>query len=373
MFASKESENGASLVNERSHRMSIAAAYERLRQELTHSPRRWLVTGVAGFIGSHLLQHLLELGQTVVGLDDLSTGYQHNLDDVQKTVDENAWKRFSFVQGSITNLETCQQACQGAEIVLHQAALGSVPRSIKNPLASHDANINGFLNMIVAAKETGAARLVFASSSSVYGDHPALPKVEAQTGKLLSPYALTKYTNELYSAVFARCYAMQTVGLRYFNVFGRRQDPEGAYAAVIPCWFRSFLKGESCSIFGDGETSRDFTHVTNVVQANLLAATAPTEVSGEAFNVACGERLTLRQLHDSIAAVLIKRGTLASIPEPTWKPFRPGDIRHSLADISKARSILGYEPSCTLAQGLEEAADWYVEHCGGVTAKTRAA
>ena len=336
--------------------------YELIQDQLRISPRRWLVTGVAGFIGSHLLQKLLELGQEVVGLDNFATGHQHNLDDVSRVVGHDAWKRFTFLNGDITDLETCRMACRDVNAVLHQAALGSVPRSIANPLASHDANITGFLNMLIAARDAGVARFVFASSSSVYGDHPALPKVEAQTGNLLSPYALTKYANELYASVFARCYGMQTAGLRYFNVFGRRQDPEGAYAAVIPRWFSSLLAGQSCSIFGDGETSRDFTHVNNVVQANVLAATTPADVTGQVFNVACGERLTLRQLHDSIAAVLLQRGAISSIPLPAWQPFRPGDIRHSLADISKATELLGYEPGCTLTAGLKEASEWYVDH-----------
>ncbi len=340
--------------------MTQNTRYESAQAELRAEPRRWLVTGVAGFIGSHLLQRLLELGQEVVGLDNFATGHRHNLDDVAAAVGRAAWSRFRFLEGDITDLETCGRACRDVRFVLHQAALGSVPRSIENPLASHEANITGFLNMLIAARDAGVQRLVYASSSAVYGDHPALPKREEQTGNLLSPYALTKMTNELYSSVFARCYEMQAVGLRYFNVFGRRQDPNGAYAAVIPRWFRSLLHGESCRIFGDGETSRDFTHVSNVVQANLLAATTSADVAGRAFNVACGGRMTLRELHDSIAAVLVRRGVLASIPAPIWQPFRPGDVRHSLADISKARELLGYEPGCTLAAGLDEAAEWYI-------------
>ncbi len=352
--------------------MSERNRYELTQEQLRLHPRRWLVTGVAGFIGSHLLQKLLELGQEVVGLDNFATGHQHNLDDVSNVVGPEAWNRFTFFKGDITDLETCHRACRGVDAVLHQAALGSVPRSLENPLASHGANITGFLNMLIAARDAGVTRFVFASSSSVYGDHPALPKVEAQTGNLLSPYALTKYANELYSSVFARCYGMQTTGLRYFNVFGRRQDPEGAYAAVIPRWFRCLTNGEPCSIFGDGETSRDFTHVTNVVQANVLAATASADVSGQAFNVACGVRLTLRQLHDAIATVLQRRGVLPIVPSPNWQPCRPGDVRHSLAEISKARQMLGYEPTCLLLEGLEEAADWYIGHCAN-TPQSRAA
>ncbi|MBC8114513.1 MAG: SDR family oxidoreductase [Candidatus Saccharimonas sp.] len=332
-----------------------------MRQEqLRAHPRRWLVTGVAGFIGSHLLQQLLTLGQEVIGLDSFVTGHQHNLDDVAQTVGPEVWSRFQFIEGDITDQATCGRTCRDVELVLHQAALGSVPRSIENPLASHESNITGFLNMLIAARDAGVARFVYASSSAVYGDHPALPKHEEQTGNLLSPYALTKMANELYASVFARCYGMQPVGLRYFNVFGRRQDPNGAYAAVIPRWFRSLLNGESCRIFGDGETSRDFTHVSNVVQANLLAATTDSDIAGRAFNVACGGRMTLRELHDSIGAVLVKRGVLSTVPAPTWQPFRPGDVRHSLADISKAGEFLGYEPGLSLSAGLDEAAEWYI-------------
>ncbi len=344
--------------------MSQATAYELIRLKLARNPRRWLVTGAAGFIGSHLLQHLLELGQRVVGLDNFSTGHWHNLNDVRRTVGDDAWSRFSLVEATIADIESCRQACQDAEIVLHQAALGSVPRSMEDPLASHDSNITGFLNMLIAARDAKVARFVYASSSSVYGDHPALPKVEDQTGNLLSPYALTKYANELYASVFTRCYGVETVGLRYFNVFGRRQDPAGAYAAVIPRWFRTLLSGESCNIFGDGETSRDFTHVSNVVQANLLAATTESDVAGQAFNVAFGGRLTLRQLHDAITAVLLRCGILSTVPPPIWQPFRAGDVRHSLADITKARELLGFEPLRTLTEGLEEAAEWYVEQYG---------
>lgn len=352
--------------------MSQQTQYGLIQEQLRDRPRRWLVTGVAGFIGSHLLQKLLELGQEVVGLDNFATGHQHNLDDVSRVVGREAWNHFAFLEGDITDSETCHRACRGIDVVLHQAALGSVPRSIENPLAIHESNITGFLNMLIAARDAGAGRFVYASSSAVYGDHPALPKREEQTGNLLSPYALTKLVNEQYAAVFARCYGMQAVGLRYFNVFGRRQDPEGAYAAVIPRWFRCLLDGKSCNIFGDGETSRDFTHVSNVVQANVLAATVSADVSGQAFNVACGVRLTLRRLHDAIATVLQRRGVLPIVPSPNWQPGRPGDVRHSLADISKAWQMLGYERTCLLLEGLEEAADWYIGHCAN-TPQSRAA
>ena len=341
--------------------MTQQSRFELAQEQLRARPRRWLVTGVAGFIGSHLLQRLLELGQEVVGLDSFVTGHRHNLDDVARAVGHAAWSRFQILEGDITNRETCGRACRDVEVVLHQAALGSVPRSIEDPLASHESNITGFLNMLLAARDARVTRFVYASSSAVYGDDPALPKHEEQTGNLLSPYALTKLANELYASVFARCYGTQAVGLRYFNVFGRRQDPNGTYAAVIPRWFDSLIQGESCLIFGDGETSRDFTHVSNVVQANLLAATTSTDVAGQAFNVACGGRMTLRELHDSIATVLVQRGVLTAVPSPIWQPFRPGDVRHSLADISKAVEFLGYEPGYTLSVGLDEAADWYIE------------
>jgi len=329
-------------------------------QKLKDSPRRWLVTGVAGFIGSNLLEKLLLLGQTVVGFDNYSTGHHGNLEAVRAIVGEEAWAGFRMVEGDIRDLEVCQAAAAGADYVLHQAALGSVPRSIENPVATHENNVNGFLNMLVAARDAGAKRFVYASSSSVYGDHPKLPKVEADIGKPLSPYAATKYFNEVYADVFARCYGLETIGLRYFNVFGRRQDPEGAYAAVIPLWFKALLVGEPVYINGDGETTRDFCYVDNAVQANLLAAVADkAEAVNRAYNVAYGERNSLNRLFELVGGEVRKRAPGTEIGKPVYRDFRPGDIRHSLADISQAQALLDYAPAFDLGMGLAAAADYY--------------
>lgn len=336
-----------------------APAYGAVRAALAARPRRWLVTGSAGFIGSHLLQTLLELGQTVVSLDNFATGHRRNLDEVRALVGEAAWARHTFIEGDIVDPATCQHACEEVDVVLHQAALGSVPRSIDQPLATHAANATGFLNMLVAARDA-QARFVYAASSSTYGDHPGLPKVEDVIGRPLSPYAVTKYLNELYAAVFARTYGMHTVGLRYFNVFGPRQDPNGAYAAVIPRWAAAMLRGETCVINGDGQTSRDFCFVANAVQANLLAATTEQpEALDTVYNVAVGERTTLVQLHAALAEALRAVHPGLEVAAPRHAEFRTGDVRHSLADVSRARTRLGYEPSHTVALGLAEAAQWY--------------
>lgn len=336
--------------------------YSEIQRELRRAPRTWLVTGAAGFIGSNLLEQLLRLGQEVVGLDNFSTGHRHNLEDVAARVGEEAAARFRFVEADIRDPDACRAACQGADVVLHQAALGSVPRSLADPIATNASNVTGFLNMLVAARDAGVRRFVYAASSSTYGDHPGLPKVEDRIGKPLSPYAVTKYVNELYARVFQDAYGLPVVGLRYFNVFGRRQDPHGAYAAVIPLWVSSLLGGRSCRINGDGETTRDFCYIDNVVQANLLAAMAGEEgVTGEVFNVAYGGRTTLNELfwmiRDALAAV---RPEIAEA-EPAYGPFRAGDVRHSLADVSKARDRLGYRPSHSVREGLAEALRWYVE------------
>ena len=334
--------------------------YEEVQSELRLRPRNWLVTGAAGFIGSNLVEALLKLDQSVVGLDNFATGHQHNLDDIREKVDPSAWSRFRFVEGDIRELDTCRRVCNGSHYVLHHAALGSVPRSIADPIASNETNVSGFLNMLVAARDAEVNRFVFASSSSTYGDHPGLPKVEHAIGKPLSPYAVTKYVGELYAHVFQNTYGISTVGLRYFNVFGRRQDPAGQYAAVIPRWVEALLSGESCTINGDGETSRDFCYIENVVQANLLAATSEDpEAAGHVYNVAVGERTTLNQLFYMISEALQQTRPLRS-PEPIHAPFRTGDVRHSQADISKARNLLGYEPTHSVADGLEEALDWYL-------------
>lgn len=326
-------------------------------------PRRWLVTGSAGFIGSHLLEALLSAGHSVVSLDNFATGHRHNLEQVRAAVGDAAWSNHRFIEGDIADLDACRRACAGAELVLHQAALGSVPRSINDPLATHRANATGFLNMLVAAKDTGVSRFVYAASSSTYGDSPALPKVEDVIGCPLSPYAVTKYVNELYADVFGRCYGLATIGLRYFNVFGARQDPEGAYAAVIPRWVAAMLSGRACVINGDGQTSRDFCYVANAVQANLRAAlSGDARAVGQVYNVAAGQRTTLLELHALLGAALRERRPGLVMAAPQFADFREGDVRHSLADISKARLLLGYEPSHDVRSGLREAVCWYVEN-----------
>lgn len=334
--------------------------FEALQSQLLRAPKVWLVTGAAGFIGSNLVEALLRLNQTVRGLDNFATGHQRNLTEVQASVEPKRWARFTFHQGDIRELATCQQACQGADYVLHQAALGSVPRSIEDPLTSNAANVTGFLNMLVAARDARVARFVYASSSSVYGDHPGLPKVEDQLGKPLSPYAATKLANEIYADVFARCYRVASIGLRYFNVFGRRQDPEGPYAAVIPKWIAALIKNKPVHINGDGETSRDFCYIDNVVQANLLAATTNNPAAlNQAYNVAVNERTTLNQLFYLLRDGLAPAYAHLRSREPQYRDFRPGDVRHSLADISKAAKLLGYAPTHRIAQGLDAALDWY--------------
>jgi UDP-N-acetylglucosamine 4-epimerase len=327
---------------------------------LRRQPRRWLVTGSAGFIGSHLVETLLRLDQHVASLDNFATGHRANLDDVRTAVGAEAWRRHTFIEADIADPDACRRACEGVELVLHQAALGSVPRSLADPLRTHAANATGFLNMLVAARDAGVARFVYAASSSTYGDHPALPKVEESIGRPLSPYAVTKLVDELYAGVFHRCYGMATIGLRYFNVFGSRQDPEGAYAAVIPRWVDAMLTGSPIVIHGDGETTRDFCHVANVVQANLLAALAarPDE-HGLVFNVAVGGRTSLNDLVRVLRELLEERHPELRIPPPVFADFRQGDVRHSQADIAKARRLLGYDPVHDVRSGLREALPWY--------------
>jgi UDP-N-acetylglucosamine/UDP-N-acetylgalactosamine 4-epimerase len=328
-------------------------AYDELRARLPAEPKIWLVTGAAGFIGSHLLETLLSLNQTVVGLDNFTTGYQHNLDQVRELVSAEQWARFRFIQGDICQLDDCNAACAGVDYVLHQAALGSVPRSLEHPIATNAANVAGFLNMLVAARDAKVARFVYAASSSTYGDHPDLPKVEDRIGKPLSPYAVTKYVNELYADVFARCYGLESIGLRYFNVFGPRQDPNGAYAAVIPKWTDAMLKGETIYINGDGETSRDFCYVANAVQANLLAATTLNpEAVNQVYNVAAGERTTLNDLLTLIFSSLKARRHSVKRINTVRREFRNGDIQHSLAEISKGRELLRFQPTHSLSTGL---------------------
>jgi UDP-N-acetylglucosamine 4-epimerase len=339
----------------------MASTYDIRTTELRISPKTWLITGVAGFIGSNLLEALLNLDQRVVGIDNFATGHQRNLDEVQSLVSQQQWTMFKFIDGDIRDLECCHQACAGIDFVLHQAALGSVPRSINDPITTNSTNIDGFLNMLVAARDAVVKSFTYAASSSTYGDHPGLPKVEDTIGKPLSPYAVTKFVNELYADVFASSYGFDTVGLRYFNVFGKRQDPNGAYAAVIPKWTSSLIDGHPVYINGDGETSRDFCFIQNVVQANLLAATSTNPLAlNQIFNIALGDRTTLNQLLQAIEKELL---ALKSIPavQAIYRDFRAGDVRHSLADITKAERLLGYQPSHRLQDGLAETMHWYIK------------
>ena len=336
--------------------------YAQVQAQLRAAPRSWLVTGCAGFIGSNLLETLLKLGQRVVGLDNFATGYSYNLAEVQANVSAAQWENFRLIEGDIRDEASCAQAVAGVEFVLHQAALGSVPRSLSDPATTNAVNISGFLNMLVAARDAGVQSFVYAASSSTYGDHPALPKVEDQIGKPLSPYAVTKYVNELYADVFARAYDFKTIGLRYFNVFGKRQDPEGAYAAVIPKWIAAMLRGEPVSVNGDGETSRDFCFVENAVQANILAAVAGPEAFNQVYNVAVNARTSLNALFENLVSTLAQNGLRYTL-EPSYREFRAGDVRHSQADISKAQRLLGYQPTHTIAQGLQAAMPWYLEFC----------
>lgn len=337
--------------------------YEAIKQKLYHEPRTWLITGCAGFIGSNLVEVLLKLGQKVVGIDNFSTGYRHNLDDIRHNVSQKEWNSFTFFEGDIVDYAVCEQVTRNVDIILHQAALGSVPRSIDNPINSNLSNVTGFLNLLTTAKNNGIKQFVYASSSSVYGDSIELPKVESKTGNLLSPYAVTKYTNELYAGVFCKCYGMETIGLRYFNVFGKRQDPNGAYAAVIPKWIASLLKNEVVFINGDGETSRDFTYIENVVQANILAGLTENDLAfGEVFNTAAGGRLTLNDLYRSINDHLRENIKSYNDTEASYRDFRQGDIRHSNADISKIKNILHYKPTHDINSGLHECILWYIDN-----------
>ncbi|MDH4027222.1 MAG: NAD-dependent epimerase/dehydratase family protein [Nitrospirota bacterium] len=339
--------------------------YKGIKDALINKPERWLITGVAGFIGSNLLETLLRLDQTVIGLDNFATGHRHNLAEVKTLVTDAQWARFTFIEGDIRDPEACRRSCKDADIVLHQAALGSVPRSIEDPVLTNECNISGFLNMLVAARDAGVRRFVYAASSSTYGDHPGLPKTEAVIGRPLSPYAITKYVNELYADIFARAYGFRTIGLRYFNIFGRRQDPNGAYAAVIPKWFAGIIKNEPVYINGDGETSRDFCYIDNCVQANILAALAMDEKAlNQVYNVAYGERTTLNGLFAFIRERVAKVYPQRKDTAPVHRDFRPGDVRHSLADISKARELIGYVPEFSVSAGLDRASGWYLNNPG---------
>ncbi|WP_336149011.1 NAD-dependent epimerase/dehydratase family protein [Acinetobacter radioresistens] len=334
--------------------------YQTVCEQLQQAPKIWLITGVAGFIGSNLLETLLKLNQKVVGLDNFATGHQHNLDEVQSLVKPEQWENFKFYEGDIRNFADCQKACAGVDYVLHEAALGSVPRSIADPITTNAANITGFLNMLTAARDAEVKSFTYAASSSTYGDHPALPKVEENIGKPLSPYAVTKYVNELYAEVFARTYGFKTIGLRYFNVFGKRQDPNGAYAAVIPKWTAAMIAGDDVFINGDGETSRDFCFIENTVQANILAATTQNdEAKNQVYNVAVGDRTTLNDLFNAIKAALNKNGVTYT-KEPVYRDFRAGDVRHSQASIEKIKNLLGYKSEFIISQGIDQAMHWYI-------------
>lgn len=333
--------------------------YEKIKESLINEPKTWLITGVAGFIGSNLLETLLLLNQKVVGLDNFATGFQYNLDEVQGLVSASQWQNFKFIEGDIRNLEDCQAVCVNVDYVLHQAALGSVPRSIADPINTNDTNISGYLNMLVAARDAKVTSFTYAASSSTYGDHPALPKVEENIGNPLSPYAVTKYVNELYADVFARTYGFNTIGLRYFNIFGKRQTPDGAYAAVIPKWTAAMIADDQVFINGDGDTSRDFNFIENAVQANILAATATEEAKNQVYNVAVGGRTTLNTLFTALQENLAVNGVEYK-ENPVYREFRAGDVRHSQADISKIKNSLGYDPQFEIIQGIEKAMPWYV-------------
>lgn len=336
--------------------------YQQVCKSLQAQPKTWLVTGVAGFIGSNLLENLLKLDQTVVGLDNFATGHQYNLDEVQSLVSAEQWTKFRFIEGDIRNLADCQKACADVDYVLHEAALGSVPRSIADPITTNETNISGFLNILTAARDAGVSSFTYAASSSTYGDHPALPKVEEHIGHPLSPYAVTKYVNELYADVFARAYGFKSIGLRYFNVFGKRQDPNGAYAAVIPKWTASMIAGDDVFINGDGETSRDFCFIENTVQANILAATTTNEnAKNQVYNVAVGDRTTLNELYRAIQNALAENGVQYD-KDPIYRDFRAGDVRHSQASIAKIQQHLGYAPQYKIAEGIQLAMQWYVHN-----------
>ena len=352
--------------------------YETALQRIKHGGksggRTWLVTGAAGFIGSHLVENLLNLDQAVVGLDNFATGKPENLEHVQAAVGEARWKNFRFIEGDIRSLDACHRACAGADIVLHQAALGSVPRSIDDPIASSAANVTGFLNMQVAARDAGVARFVYASSSAVYGDHPALPKVEAVTGRAMSPYGLTKWVNELYADVFDVCYGFKSIGLRYFNVFGPRQDPNGAYASVIPAWIGALLRGQIPYINGDGSAARDFCHVDNVVQANLLAATVEDPLAlGQAYNIALGDQTSLNELYEMIRDGVAQKYPHVKGVRAVYREPRKGDLQFSRADTTKAQRLLGYRPAVRIMDGLQKTIDWYAQNIVPVTDERKVA
>jgi UDP-N-acetylglucosamine/UDP-N-acetylgalactosamine 4-epimerase len=348
--------------SEKPGRRVDSTPFDEARAHLQRNRHTWVVTGAAGFIGSNLVESLLRLNQRVVGLDNFATGYQHNLDQIRELLGADAWSNFTFIDGDIRALEDCRRSVKGADFVLHHAALGSVPRSIEEPLLTNESNVTGFLNMLVASRDARIKRFVYAASSSTYGDHPGLPKCEDIIGRPLSPYAVTKYVNELYADVFGRCFGTQSIGLRYFNIFGPRQDTDGAYAAVIPKWIASLIAGEPVFINGDGETSRDFCYVDNAIQANILAAlTNRADAVNQVYNIAVSERTTLNQLYEMQRSMLTPTFSHLAKSKPTYRDFREGDVRHSQADISKAARLLGYRPTHRLADGLKQSLEWYVK------------
>ena len=337
--------------------------FAQITSELQANKKKWVITGVAGFIGSNLLEALLKLDQDVIGLDNFSTGSKNNLQNIEDSVSDEQWHRFKFVEGDILDPNICEQISKNADYILHQAALGSVPRSIEDPVNTNNSNISGFLNMLVAARDAGVSRFVYAASSSTYGDHPALPKLEENIGKPLSPYAVTKLANELYAEVFANTYNLHSVGLRYFNIFGRRQALNSSYAAVIPKWVGQILNNAAIQINGDGETSRDFTYIDNVIQANILAATVDkNKAISQIYNIAAGERTSLIELHHLISTNLQLLDPSIKVLDPEFLPFRAGDVRHSLADITKAHHHLGYEPTHNVSEGIKETVSWYIKN-----------
>jgi UDP-N-acetylglucosamine 4-epimerase len=353
-------------MNDYENGTPATSAYQTVRERLDREQFRWVVTGVAGFIGSNLLQALLELGQRVVGVDNFLTGYRHNLDQVREQVDAGAWRRFELIEGDVRDQSVCRAACGRADYVLHQAALGSVARSIDDPLLCNDINVAGFLNVLDAARLSGVRRLVYAASSATYGDHPAMPKQERHIGAALSPYALTKHVNELYAGVYARCYGTESIGLRYFNVFGPRQDPAGAYAAVIPLWIAAMIERRPLIIHGDGESSRDFCFVANAIQANLLAALVENRAAvNQVYNVALNARISLNELYLMLHGLLVEQHPHLRDFQPRYGEFRAGDVRHSQADIAKAANLLGYAPTHDLRRGLKQALRWYESHLTG--------
>ncbi len=338
----------------------MSIKFNEVKEKLKSKKYTWLVTGCAGFIGSNLVEDLLKLNQKVVGLDNFSTGLEKNIEDIQSQVGSELYKNFTFVDGDIQNLETCKKVCEGVDYILHQAALGSVPRSIEDPLSSHQSNVNGHLNILWAAKNQNVKRVVYASSSSVYGDHPDLPKQELAIGKQLSPYAVTKYINELYSEVFGKCYGVENIGIRYFNVFGKRQDPNSVYAAVMPKWIKAMMNNQNVEIYGDGETSRDFCYISNVVQMNILAATTENKNAiNKVFNCACHDRTNLNDLYKAIRDNMKSYYSYLEDAKPIYKDFRAGDVRHSFADINMAKDLLGYDPTHMFNEGLVDSLEWY--------------